>query len=242
VNRDTLDFDFHISAADGKGLVERLGRSGLFAPNAPAELPVWRVGDFRRFLLGRLPDGREEFLEFWLRNHLLTSFEELYARREEGVVGGYQLPFLSLPDLIHSKETERESDWQDVALLEEILDSRNLAGADKPQGAIAALGGLRSRRGFRQAESRGLLQDPNIVGAAIAQAANPVALCYLVPFAPTAPEPLLREIPQMLAQPLRTVVPGSARHLALVEAMRRVYRQQAVTADRVDKERLRHTG
>ena len=34
------------------------------------------------------------------------------------------LSFLSLPDLIRSKETEREKDWQDVAVLEEIHDNR----------------------------------------------------------------------------------------------------------------------
>jgi hypothetical protein len=35
------------------------------------------------------------------------------------------------------------------------------------------------------------------------------------------------------------VAPGSAKHLALVEAMRRLYRAQAVEEDRADKERVR---
>jgi hypothetical protein len=32
------------------------------------------------------------------------------------------------------------------------------------------------------------------------------------------------------------VTPGSARHLALVEAVRRLYRREAMEADRADKE------
>src|SRR5207245_8593123 len=180
VSRGTLDFDFHISLAEGEDLAQRLQTTALFSGKTPIEIPGWRGSDFRRFLLGRLPDGREEFLEFWLRNHLLAPFEESYARREEGEVVGCRVPFLSHPDLIRSKETERESDWQDVSLLEEILDARTLAHADSPQGVIAALTGLRSRRGYRQAEDRGLLSDSEKVAAALAQTRNPITRAFAV--------------------------------------------------------------
>ena len=71
------------------------------------EGPSWRPNSFRRFLIGRLSDGREEWPEFWCENHLLPSFSEAHARREQGLYGGRLLSFLALPDLIKSKETER---------------------------------------------------------------------------------------------------------------------------------------
>jgi hypothetical protein len=56
-----------------------------------------------------------------------------------------------LPDLIRSKETERERDWQNIAVLEEFLDARRLAQADAGRiERITVLAGLRSRRGFER--------------------------------------------------------------------------------------------
>ena len=125
---------------------------------------------FRRFQIGRLPDGREEWLEFWYRNHLLAPFYELYARREEGPYGGRTMSFLSLPDLIRSKETERERDWQDVAVLEEFLDARRLAQPGvRSLGAPEVLSGIRSRRGFETALRKGLFADPHVVRAGISR-------------------------------------------------------------------------
>jgi len=239
VSRDTLDFDFHVSLSVSGDLADRLRRSRLFAGKPATELPGWRGEDFRRFLLGSLSDGREEFLEFWLRNHLLAPFDELYARREEGEVAGSRLPFLSLPDLIRSKETERESDWQDVALLEEILDLRNLARSGSESGARVALASLRSRRGYRLAETRSLLANPEHVAAALAQTHNPITQSFLAPSAAAASAATIAALPEFIASPLQQVTPGSARHLALVEAVRRLYRQQAVAADRADKERFK---
>src|SRR5947209_8438653 len=95
--------------------------------------------------IGTLPSGREEWLEFWRENHLLAPFGELFSRREQGVYGGRSLAFLSLPDLIRSKETERETDWQDIAFLEEFLDARLLAQASADQAALVrALAQVRS--------------------------------------------------------------------------------------------------
>src|SRR5205823_2388618 len=116
VQRNTIDYDFHLSLDDWDRLAERLRRATPFAGGVLPEGPSWRPHAFRRFLLGRLPDGREEWLEFWRTNHLLPPFAELHGRREEGLYGGRQVAFLALPDLIRSKETERESDWQDIAL------------------------------------------------------------------------------------------------------------------------------
>ncbi len=133
-----------------------------------------------------LPTGKEDWLEFWFRNHLLAPFPELYARREETEDGGRRLGYLSLPDLIRSKETEWDDDWSDVRLLEEILDGRNLARARVGAGRIQALSQLRSRRGFERAEAAGLFAASADLLEAIQQAAHPVTCAYLPPFAPSA--------------------------------------------------------
>ena len=239
ISRDTLDFDFHLSLAAKQDLLNCLQKTGLFGSEVPTELVSWRGSDFRRFLLGHLPSGKEEWLEFWFHNHLLAPFEELHARREEGVVADRRLPFLALPDLIRSKETERESDWQDVALLEEIFDTRSLAKAGDFETKIAALAGLRSRRGYRLAEEKGFFRDAAMLAGGLEAARNPITKAMLLPSIPDAPEAGVSEIPGLIAAPLRTVTPGSPRHFALVEATRRVYRQSAIAADRADKQRVR---
>jgi hypothetical protein len=53
-----------------------------------------------------------------------------------------------------------------------------------------------------------------------------------------APGSMIEEI---LSGPLRKVAPGSARHLALVESVRRLYRRSAMDADRKDKLRQAET-
>jgi hypothetical protein len=120
VDRNTFDFDFHLSAEDAAGMAGRLCRTRLFAGSMLSEVPGWRRTDFQRFQIGVLPSGREEWLEFWFRNHLLPPFEQLYQRRELAEIDGRRVPMLALPDLIRSKETERDDDWLDVRLLEEI--------------------------------------------------------------------------------------------------------------------------
>ncbi|PWU19469.1 MAG: hypothetical protein C5B50_06400, partial [Verrucomicrobia bacterium] len=203
VNRDTLDFDFHLSLAARDGLAESLQRTGLFGVAGPTELTSWRGTDFRRFLLGHLPNGKEEWLEFWFHNHLLAPFEELYARREQGAVLGQQLPFMALADLIRSKETERESDWQDVSLLEEIQDNRLLAKARETERQIAALAGLRSRRGYRSAEALGLFQNPPVVTQALESARNPITKALLLPLIPAASDACALGLPDIISRPLR---------------------------------------
>lgn len=237
VSRDTLDFDFHLSLSERDQLIDRLRETGLFKESSPSELPGWRGPDFRRFQLGRLESGREEWLEFWFRNHLLPSFDELFARRESAEILGTSVPFLSLPDLIRSKETERESDWQDVALLEEILDARNLASAGNDAEKAAALSKIRSRRGFRRAESDGLFENPAVLLSAYNSAQNPITRAFLMPFVSKDENREPADLPAFILASLRSVLPGSPRHLALVEAVRRIYRQNAIMADREDKQR-----
>jgi hypothetical protein len=235
VGRQTLDFDVYLAPEGGPSLVERLSRTSLFGGAMPTEGPSWRRAEFRRFLLGHLPDGREEWIEFWLKNHLLAPFEELAFRREVGEVAGHWVSFLSLPDLIRSKETEREDDWQDVVLLEEILDLRNLANIKTAADALLSLANLRSQRGFRLANQKGLLDNPSLPRQALARAVSPITCCYLRPFVTEALSAAMAGVPSVIAEPLESVAPGSVRHLALVEAMRRVYRQAAMAADRADK-------
>jgi hypothetical protein len=237
VDRNTIDYDLHLSPAEWDRLPELLGRASLFRGEPLPEGPSWRPNAFRRFQVGRLPDGREEWLEFWRANHLLAPFGDLAARCERGEYGGRVLPFLGLGDLIRSKETERGSDWQDVALLEEIRDARNLARAADEPTRVGALAELSSRTGFEAVLQRGWLTAPAEVRAAAARAVSPISRAYLIPFAGSeaaaASDPGM--IGEILSGPLRRVAPGSARHLALVEAVRRLYKQNAMAADRADK-------
>jgi hypothetical protein len=235
VERTTLDFDLHLGIDSLDELPALLRRSPRLAGWLLGEGPSWRPEDFRRFIVGRLPDGQEERLEFWRHNHLLPPFAEAHARREEGDYGGARLPFLALPDLIHSKETERESDWQDVALLEEIQDARLLARLDRPGDAVPALAQLRSQRGYARARQTGLLDDAGVVAAAWRQVAHPIGAAFL---APGQPELEGRQLlPGAFAAALREASPGGARHLALVEAVRRWHKQNCLLADRADKQR-----
>ena len=160
LSRNTIDFDLHLAPDGWAELSSRLAGTPLYAGKPVLEGPSWRPHSFRRFLIGRLPDGREEWLEFWCGNHLLASFSELYARREQGLYGGRFLSFLALPDLIKSKETERAVDWQDITILEEFLDARMLAETESGGRPLAeALCCIRSRSGFETALQRGRFSD-----------------------------------------------------------------------------------
>jgi hypothetical protein len=241
IERNTIDFDLHLSPACWKELPSLLGRSALGGP-ALVEGPSWRPDAFRRFQIGRLPDGREEWLEFWSHNHLLPPFPDLHARREEGPYGGRLLSFLSLPDLIRSKETERARDWQDISILEEFLDARLLAavtaGSVEP---VAALARLRSRRGFESLLQRGVFNERAQVEQAIKQANLSVTQAYLLPFVPWVPEVPAPAVPPepLVLERLRSVAPGSSLHLALVEVIRRQFMTAMQAADRLDKEAIR---
>ncbi len=119
VDRSTLDYDFCLALdrSEWDVLPSVLRRSLVIAGESFREGPSWRPTAFRRFVVGRFADGREERLEFWRENHLLAPFDELHARRTEGLYGGHRISVLGLDDLIRSKETEREDDWRDVGLL-----------------------------------------------------------------------------------------------------------------------------
>jgi hypothetical protein len=240
VDRNTVDYDLHLSlepSGDWERLGERLQRATLFSNIQLVEGQSWRPAVFRRFLLGRLADGREEWLEFWRTNHLLAPFSELAARQERGEYGGRILPFLGLSDLIRSKETERGSDWQDLVLLEEIRDARNLARATEEAAAVAALAELRSRSGFHLAMQRGLLGDTVRIATGLGRASSAITRGYLLPFLPAHEfsSPNAGMIGEILSGPLRQVGAGSPKHEALVEAIRRLYKQAAIEADRADK-------
>ncbi|MGH8245941.1 MAG: hypothetical protein ACREUU_05860 [Gammaproteobacteria bacterium] len=241
VDRNTLDFDFHVSMNDAPDLQARLERTRLFSGQRLIEGAGWRRADFRRFQIGALPTAQEEWLEFWFRNHLLAPFPELYGRREAVEEAGRQLSYLSLPDLIRSKETERDDDWADVRLLEEILDGRHLAGATDAPGRVRALSQLRSRRGFERAEAGQLLARPTELSEAIHRASHAVSCAYLLPFVHRAgvPSPSLPLDPAVQSV-LQHLAPGSARHLAVVEAVRLAVQRAAKVADQADKQRARH--
>ena len=242
VDRNTIDYDLHLAPADWNELAARLNRSSLAVDQPLTEGPSWRPGSFRRFLLGRLSDGRDEWLEFWRDNHLLPPFAELHGRREQGTYGGRILSFLSLPDLIRSKETERETDWQDVASLEEIHDSRLLnqvmAGT---LPADRALSGVRSRRGLERFLQAGFLKDTAIISSALRQTRLSITQAILLPFVGAEAVPPIPTIPlePVVVNRLRTVAPASALHLALIEVVRRQYKLAMQNADAADKQAIR---
>lgn len=242
IDRNTIDYDLHLSPADWDDLGLRLDQSPLAAGRPLTRGPSWRPGSFQRFLLGRLPDGRDEWLEFWRNNHLLPPFADLYGRREEGTYGGRPLAFLSLPDLIRSKETERETDWQDIAGLEEIHDGRLLHQA--VTGTISvdqALAQLRSRRGLESFLQGGSLNDPAVVRQALAQTRLSITQAILLPSAGADASPPTASVPMepVVVSRLRTVAPASPLHLALIEVVRRQYKLAMQNADGADKQAIR---
>jgi hypothetical protein len=239
VDRSTFDFDFHLAldASDWARLDVLLARSPAFAHRP--EGPSWRPKIFRRFVVGTLADGREERAEFWRENHLLAPFPDLARRAETGIYGGEQVAFLGMADLIRSKETEREDDWRDVGLLEELHDARLLAAAKDPPSIAKAMSSLRSQRGWESAQAVHDFALPGVVETAWGLATHPISLAMLAPSVGgrSTPVQLKPPIARIIDGPLRGIAPNSPRHRALVEAVRRLYVQQRMSEDRADKER-----
>jgi hypothetical protein len=241
-NRETTDHDLHIPANVGKNLSDLLSKTSLFGSSPPTESITWRgEDDFKRYVIGTLPDGKEELLEFWIHNHLLDDFQELYQRREEGFYAGKTVSFLSLPDLIRSKETERENDWQDISFLEEVLDQRNLVNAKTDADITSALSNLRSVRGLETAINKGFTANKANLETALKETKNPIAQAFLIPFAPHLEADLANNeiLPSPFRKHLKIVKPGSSRHLALVEAVRLRCKRAMQDLDRLDKDEHR---
>ncbi len=124
--------------------------------------------------------------------------------------GDRSLAFLSLPDLIRSKETERETDWQDIAGLEEIHDGRLLHRMTA--GTIAvdqALARLRSRRGLERFLQGGYLKDPAVVRQALLQTRLSITQATLLPCAQADTAPPMATVPMepVVVNRLRTSLP-----------------------------------
>lgn len=241
LHRYTNDFNLTVAPEGWGDLPERLARSGLFPAGAPPEGNSWRPGAFRRFQVGTLPAGQEEWLEFWRENHLLDPFPDLFSRREVSPYGGRELPFLGLGDLIRSKETERAKDWDDVLFLEEAQDARLHAGCVAGAVSLAdALATLRSRRGFDTYLAEDRLGDGEAVRAALGRATNPITQALLLPSAPdVTTAPPVVAIEPLVERKLRSVAPASPLHRSLVEVVRRQYKVFCQTRDRADKEAVR---
>jgi hypothetical protein len=241
LQRHTNDFDLTLAPDGWDDLADRLARTDLFAGTGPVEGNSWRPGAFRRFLLGHLAEGQDEWLEFWRGNHLLAPFPELFARREVGAYGGRELPFLSLPDLIRSKETERAKDWDDVSYLEEFLDARLHTRCVAGTIAVAeALAQVRSRRGFDRYLAENNFAAGEAIRAALARTANPITQAFLLPWVPEAvAAPPVVAIEPVVERKLRSVAPASSLHRSLVEVVRRQYKVFCQDRDRADKEAIR---
>lgn len=238
--RNTNDFDLKVSPDQWDDLATRLSSTGLFGGRPAIEGPSWRAHAFRRFRIGSLPDGKDEWLEL-RENHLLASHAELLARAERGRCGSREIAFLGLPDLIRSKETERDADWRDVSVLEDFLDFRLLAGVRRGEVELAAaLTQLRSRAGFGGYLQHGVFADANAISAALAATTNPITQSYLIPFCPQtelSPASSFAIEPVVLDR-LRRLEPGSSLHIALAEVLRRRYILFRKDIDRRDKEAI----
>lgn len=241
LQRHTNDFDLTLAPDGWDDRAGRLALTGLFPGVGPVEGNSWRPGAFRRFLLGNLAAGQEEWLEFWKGNHLLAPFPELFARRQAGSYGGRELPFFSLPDLIRSKETERAKDWDDISYLEEFLDARLHARCVAGNIAVAdALAQVRSRRGFDTYLAENRLADDGAICAALDSTTNPLTQAFLLPWVPeaVAATPVVAIEPRV-ERKLRSVAPASSLHRSLVEVVRRQYKVFCQDRDRADKEAIR---
>jgi hypothetical protein len=241
LQRYTNDFDLTLAPEGWDDLPDHLARSGLFPGGTPPEGNSWRPGAFRRFHIGTLASGQEEWLELWRHNHLLDPFPDLFSRREVGTYGGRELPFLGLRDLIRSKETERARDWDDVAFLEECQDARlHFRCVAGEIGLTEALAQMRSRRGFDTYLAENRFADTQAVRSALGQTANPITQALLLPWVPdalTAPPVVAME--SLVERKLRSVGPASTLHHSLVELVRRQYKATCQARDRADKEAIR---
>ena len=87
---------------------------------------------------------------------------------------------------------------------------------------------------------RGFLDDHDLVREAIPRCRRPVSIAYLLPFAVESQLPLVSaKIDEAFLSPLRKVEPGTPKHLAIVEVVRRAYKRWAMEADHRDKESRR---
>lgn len=175
--------------------------------------------------------------------HITRALKDA-GRAEVGLYGGGEVTFLSIADLLKSKETERESDWLDISLLEEIQDARNQAAIGTAPGALQRLlANLRSRRGMDRAIALRVLDDDrDAIVTAVATCAHPATYAFLFPLAQQV-HPLGLAVP-VDAAPLASLassVFGSPKHFALVEICRRAYKRHAMDVDRADKQtKLNH--
>ena len=236
LRRDTDDHDFYTGAASTAAVREAVARTPLLRD--AVEGPSWRPDDFTRFQIGTLPDGKPGWADFWVRSPLLDPYPALAARQFTGEYGGRPVRFVSLPDLIRSKETERDKDWTDIDVLEEMLDAQNIARVDHGADPRVVLVDLRSRRGFASGRHRGLFDVATSVGSAARSATYPATLAYLLPRVPAAADavPSRMAIDPASLPGLCKAEFGSPKHLALVESVRRAYQRHAVRRDQEDKQ------
>ena len=243
LQRFTNDFDFALAPDGWDELRGRLARTNLCSDAGPIEGNSWRPGHFRRFRLGAEAEGREEWLEFWLRNHLLAPFPDLYAQRTRGLRRtSDSIPLTSRP---HPEQGNRTSERLGRYFIPRGVPQRAVhalyaAGAIPLSNALAQ---LRSRRGFDTILVEGGFSDAVAVRVALAQTANPVTQAFLLPWAPEAvAQPPVIEIEPLVERKIRTITPASPLHRSLVEVVRRQYKVFCQERDMGDKQAIVATG
>ncbi len=128
-----------------------------------------------------------------------------------------------------------------MTLLEEIHDSRLFNQVITGALPVAvALSGVRSRRGLESFLQGRFLKDAAVVEQALLQSRLSITQAILLPCLgaegvlpiPTVP------VEPVVATRLRTVIPGSALHLALIEVVRRQYKLAMQNTDAADKQAI----
>src|SRR5207248_1836645 len=103
-----------------------------------------------------------------------------------------------------------------------------------PSDRLLLLSSMRSRRGFERALALGLMGDEALLRQAVPECRHPVSFAFLVPFVNESAQPpgLRVKIDDAHLSPLRKIEPGSVKHVALVEVVRRGYKRWAMDVDR----------
>ncbi len=217
LNRTTDDFDFYVSPESGAS-VER-----WLATRQVIEIDVSRESTVRRFQFQSQRNAHELKLKLWYGGRLFPAFSDAYQRREHGAYGDRPCDFLSINDLIQTKETAREKDWVDIFFLEELQDARLRAAVRSGVSSPAeTLSYLRSRRGLESALRDGCLYNAGNVREAILRTENPITVASLLPAVRDVTLKRVR-IEAAVEQRLRSILVGSPLHFSVVEAVRQKY-------------------
>ena len=239
--RNTNDFDLHLAPEAWESLLERLVSSGLSAEPV-IEGPSWRPQTFRRFLIGRLPDGREGMVRVLAGKPPLAAVLRFVCPTRTWKL---RRPGSAVSSVAGFDSQQRDGTGRRLARRSR---SRRILGCAT---SCPRSGQRQSNRGsVHTAKSERVRITPSArpfsnvaaIREALSQVRASISQAFLLPLAADATiDHAGPAIEPLIAQKLRTIQPGSSMHFLLVEAVRRQYKVAAQAADRADKESIRAT-